>query len=406
MSQLSNDFYQQYVAVSVVGKRRGYLILPSFAVTGLTWPGNSVVCRQYNYACTKNFTIRQLPTKPTSPDYLPVIKYRVGNEVYRYKLWTVTETEVPGVSWIPLYNGEVIKKNCSIEIWTTNGTTATNAADITLQISITRATATITDGATFEDADETAVTDMKSTNNPLTEVDPAVFTTLETYWKTSTANSVSAVGDSDPVNYFRPFIGAGLPDLVSPNFPDTPLYDAADYLIADKRALKFRAGDEGMACTLGAVAFGHVVILMKQDGYTADNVICRGTTDIYLKQSNSSGEITCPGGGEVVCPLGTWFIVEFKKVAANDFRIKATNLNTGVVQQVIMADPGLSNIGDFNLGYTSNCALMSVAAVALKLTSEITGAEYTALIQDLRYYYNNILLPLEYSAAQVVPNNS
>ena len=42
---------------------------------------------QWNYASTNNFVLTELPEPPVDSDFCLCIAYRVGDDVYRYKLW-------------------------------------------------------------------------------------------------------------------------------------------------------------------------------------------------------------------------------------------------------------------------------------------------------------------------------
>lgn len=115
-----------------VGKVFGYVELPAFAVTGLVWKGASEIVRQYNFTASKNFTIRLLPDAPAAVDYCLVIRYRIGAEVYRFKLWE-------GIGEVlneRLYANDIIRGNFVLEIWSTAATTATNLDTIQIPLSI------------------------------------------------------------------------------------------------------------------------------------------------------------------------------------------------------------------------------------------------------------------------------
>lgn len=116
--------------------QQSFIQIPVFSyLNASVWQGNSKVITQFNYSTTKNFTIKALPTKPTTPTFCPVIRYRVGNISYRYKLWFGVGE---GIN-CPPYRGEVIKKNFVIEIWDVNGQTSlVNTAAINIPLSIRR----------------------------------------------------------------------------------------------------------------------------------------------------------------------------------------------------------------------------------------------------------------------------
>lgn len=123
---INNDFWQQTRKAHAIDKAKGYFTLPAFALPTQVWRGSSEIIGQFNCSASKNFTISALPVKPVIADYIPYIlciKYRIGGTVYRYKVWsldtidngaTILKDTLLGVDF---YNGQVIKKNFVLEIW-------------------------------------------------------------------------------------------------------------------------------------------------------------------------------------------------------------------------------------------------------------------------------------------------
>lgn len=98
-----------------------------------SWAGASVIVAQFNFSASKNFVLEDLPEAPADANFCLCIRYRVGDEVYRYKLWE----NVDEVLNVPLYNGEVIKKNFVLEVWTVKEVNAAaNNIEIKLRSSI------------------------------------------------------------------------------------------------------------------------------------------------------------------------------------------------------------------------------------------------------------------------------
>lgn len=95
-------------------RTQGYFNLPVFSVAS-QWKGYSEIVGVFNYTSTKNFSLKTL-TPPSNPNYVACIMW-VDDEynVYRYRLWE----GVGEVFYfdIPLYSGQLIKKNFRIEIW-------------------------------------------------------------------------------------------------------------------------------------------------------------------------------------------------------------------------------------------------------------------------------------------------
>ena len=110
------DWHTVSVSTPITGKSRCYIRIPSFYYNDIDTTRDSYVRLQYNYTADKDFTISRLP-KVIGSNVVLCIRYRIGNDIYRWKLW---EDDLFTQN-IPLYNGEVIKKNFVIEVWTLRG---------------------------------------------------------------------------------------------------------------------------------------------------------------------------------------------------------------------------------------------------------------------------------------------
>lgn len=126
----------KFTPAGQVGYRRAYLDLPAFSYTGLVYAGASVIVAQFNFSASQNFILLNRPTKPTGVNYGLCIRYRVGETVYRYKLWT-DDNFVLNDDGAPLYTNQLIKKNFVLEVWSLNGqTTAVQTSAIRMFSSI------------------------------------------------------------------------------------------------------------------------------------------------------------------------------------------------------------------------------------------------------------------------------
>jgi len=96
-----------------------FIELPAFShtleldVVDSTWHGASELITQFNYSASKNFVIPDLPEKPFEANYVLCIRYRIDQTVFRYKLWD-DDASILGAT---LYDGEIIKKNFVLEVW-------------------------------------------------------------------------------------------------------------------------------------------------------------------------------------------------------------------------------------------------------------------------------------------------
>jgi hypothetical protein len=107
--------------VTPVGPRLSTITLPAFDTVTINWRGAAEIARQYQYTATGRFALLQGIQKPAFATedvaFSLAIKYRVGETVYRYKLWEHDNDAISGITW-NLYNGEIIKPNFCLEIWT------------------------------------------------------------------------------------------------------------------------------------------------------------------------------------------------------------------------------------------------------------------------------------------------
>ncbi len=111
----------------------------------LKWSGASQRITQWNYASTNNFVLTELPEPPADSDFCLCIAYRVGDDVYRYKLWE----GIGEVLNAPLYTNQVIKKFFTLEVWSTASSDEVNLGTaIQLTSSIRAVMTDVTD--TFE----------------------------------------------------------------------------------------------------------------------------------------------------------------------------------------------------------------------------------------------------------------
>lgn len=106
----------QFRPGTLVGKNTAYIDLPAFSYTNPTWAGASELVAQFNFSANSNFYLTTIAAKPNAANFGLCIKYRVGETVFRYKLWNFD-----GLHTAPLYTNQLIKKNFVLEIWTIQG---------------------------------------------------------------------------------------------------------------------------------------------------------------------------------------------------------------------------------------------------------------------------------------------
>jgi len=141
MASLNNPAWLQWRAFTPVNKLRTYVQLPAFSFTP-NWLGVSELVVQYNFSATQNFYLKNRPTRPVGVNYVLCIKYRVGDTVYRYKLWS--HSDATGLEEVPLYSSQLIKTNFVLEVWSA-GATASQATAINIITSVVQVPSDISD---------------------------------------------------------------------------------------------------------------------------------------------------------------------------------------------------------------------------------------------------------------------
>lgn len=102
-----------------VKKHRTYIQLEEFFAPSANWKGVSEIIVKFNYYLSNNLSFL-LPLSLTKVGtFCPCVAWQIdANNRVRYKLWE----SVGEILYVPLYDGSVINKNFSIEIWTTSFT--------------------------------------------------------------------------------------------------------------------------------------------------------------------------------------------------------------------------------------------------------------------------------------------
>jgi hypothetical protein len=113
-----------------------YVVLPAFNIVGVTWHEASEIIRQWGYSATRNFALRQRPTKPDDANFMLCIRYRIGEEVTRYRLWD-DDAFIGTDQVFPLYTGQVIKANFVLEAYNLEDeTTCVNPEELRVRTGI------------------------------------------------------------------------------------------------------------------------------------------------------------------------------------------------------------------------------------------------------------------------------
>jgi len=135
------DWHSVYVSTPITGKSRCYIRVPSFFFSDIDEGRDSYIRLQYNYTADKDFILGSIG-KIINSNVVLCIRYRIGDNIYRWKLW---EDDLFTQN-IPLYNGELIKKNFVIEVWTLKGVKEIGiGSDLLLNTTIRRDSVSISD---------------------------------------------------------------------------------------------------------------------------------------------------------------------------------------------------------------------------------------------------------------------
>ena len=135
MSNTSLTDWLTFVPAGVVRTQKAYIDLPAFSYSSQGTAGDaSVIVAQFNFSASRDFYLLTRPTKPTGVSYGLCIRYRIGETVYRYKLWEDDAFVLSNAT--PLYNKQLIKKNFVLEIWNFAGQASVNLSAIRMITSV------------------------------------------------------------------------------------------------------------------------------------------------------------------------------------------------------------------------------------------------------------------------------
>lgn len=216
MSNTSLTDWLTFVPAGVVRTQKAYIDLPAFSYSSQGTAGDaSVIVAQFNFSASRDFYLLTRPTKPTGVSYGLCIRYRIGETVYRYKLWEDDAFVLSNAT--PLYNKQLIKKNFVLEIWNFAGQASVNLSAIRMITSVRSAPTDFRAIADYALAIGAEFTDLAN-NNVLTL--PASVTNR---WTASSLYDGNDVNDTTPWN---PVVGSQV--LSQSNGAKAPIKVAAN----------------------------------------------------------------------------------------------------------------------------------------------------------------------------------
>lgn len=99
---------------SYVNKRLFIIYLPAFSVD-VVWRGASEIVKEFLYNVGTPLSFLKI-TQPSDPNFVAMVAWKpTANTIVRYKLWN----NVGEILYYPLYSGQTIGAEFSIEIWNT-----------------------------------------------------------------------------------------------------------------------------------------------------------------------------------------------------------------------------------------------------------------------------------------------
>lgn len=347
--------WHSYVPVVAADHTRGYFDIPVFEVSGIVWEGASKIVQQFNLSATKNFALRGRPVKPAGANFVPCIRYRIGNDVFRYKLWDDAALVLHGVA---LYSGQIIKKHAVIEIWNLNGqATASMTSAMRLQTGIRR---TVTDfsaiPADYSDATPADAGDLRNDN--VMDAREIVGAGLVAQWKSDVGLTLVGSAVSEWLDQVS---GQNLATVSGvPQFSDVDLINGYPIVTLDNGQLEvanpFAAAN---LCVLFAV--------IRQNAWVATEPLfatVNGAGSASLAQGYESPKLvpdmqaTPAADGHAGARIGQWSIVKWDKN-------RTTNIGSVEVDKVgAISTPAVGGTlagGTFRVGYAN----VSVAEILL-----------------------------------------
>lgn len=135
MSDMNITDWLTFRPAGVARKARAYIDLPAFSYSSQGTAGDaSVIVAQYNFSASSDFYLANRPAKPAGVTYGLCIRWRVGDTVYRYKLWEDEDFNLTDV--VQLYNRQRVRANFVLEVWNFPGTASVQGSTIRMITSV------------------------------------------------------------------------------------------------------------------------------------------------------------------------------------------------------------------------------------------------------------------------------
>jgi len=359
-------------AVTPVTKVRSYINLPAFSYSN-TWIGASEIITQFNFSASKNFVLRNRPIPPTGVNFCLCIRWRTGQTVYRWKLWQ----NVGEVLNVPLYNGELIKKNFVLEVWTTN------TATISLSEDLRTLTSVVSVPTDFRSLDMTALATGVEYNKASVAlpVYAAALPTTDLLFHYEADSGVTYDGSNNVTAWAdQSATGANL-GIVGGFF--NPVYSASSAEFNNKPIVQFIAGSPMRNTGLALTKLTQTFCVLRQRTWGANKSIFQiGATtnwvwDVYQKNGGVTPEVEVQTrtGDSVITdsniPVGASAaprILDLYRNGANSIQVRVSTL-AGAVLSINNVDTGSAVTGNVERVVIGN----NTPATALVDIAELIG---------------------------------
>lgn len=379
---MTNPVWLQSKPLTLVDKIRTYVQLPIFAYAP-DWKGYSELVTQFNFSASKNFYLKNRPAKPSGVDYLLCIKYRVGQTVYRYKLWQ--HAGATGMDEVPLYMSQVIKKNFVLEVWST-GVTATQTEAINIITSVVQIPTDISNLADVAFATGTEFNDYNPVAQASIDLPATVLHSFGYYrWQPSGINDAlfnntcsSWTNDGSlPAATLNPL--AANPAIVAgPNGYNAVRYPNLQATIAGNINYCLL-----MVVKMNAWVANDKLLQIFVNAATAKNYLYCGPGNIPQVEGvavNTVGALHITGATEEL-PQGEWALLRFRCSSATKEIFLSVN-GSAELSTVVAG-----TLGTFDrILLDENAALFDVAEIILYNGSGGTGAEDKSAITQAESY--------------------
>ena len=392
MSNLLQVDWLTFRPATAVAKTRTYVQLPTFTYA-TTWLGASEIATQFNFSASKNFVLRNRPAKPSGVNYCLCIRYRVGDTVYRWKLWENVGEQIPHVR---LYNGEIIKKHFVLEVWTVNGgTTISQASTINIITSV------VNIPTDYRDLSSTSLATGVEYNKASVAITQAARTLSTTDADFIFESDIGVDKTGSAVNGWTSSVGS---IALTPNGGIT--YTDTDAAINNKPCINIPALSTASLYATGLLLSStrHIFLLLNQDTWAADRKILHindGASSAKLAVTqlvagaSPQVQVRCNGnivGTLALVTVGAYKVIEITYTGVLGTVYTAYNKSiAGVSAESVTASvvgaEAVTNLslGSYNIGSVTAAQMKIAALIGYNVVK--TGTDLTDIYSYLNEKY-------------------